>query len=196
MSKAAPSEHVTAAGQAGVHESDEADEAGGNVTLGGSSARPHLTVTDTNTTPKTPDETAQLRDELHRRLARLERQNRWIKLSSVLFLVIAILFAARDLVPPDTIVRQTLMESKELKLLDNDGQPRLFLRMYSRVPVLQLLDANGKPRMSLGLRFDDTPFLDLSDKSGSTRASIQLGPSGEPMIELFEENGESSTRIR
>ena len=139
-----------------------------------------------------PSEVAALKARLHR----LERQNRWIKLSTVLVLALTVLFAAKTFLPPDTIVRQTLMESKELKLLDNDGHPRLFLRMYSRVPVLQLLDANGKPRMSLGLRFDDTPFLDLSDKTGSTRASIQLSPEGEPVIELFDENGESSTRIR
>ena len=139
-----------------------------------------------------PNEVAALKARLHR----LERQNRWIKLSTVLVLALTVLFAAKTFLPPDTIVRQTLMESKELKLLDNDGHPRLFLRMYSRVPVLQLLDANGKPRMSLGLRFDDTPFLDLSDKTGSTRASIQLSPEGEPVIELFDENGESSTRIR
>ena len=111
-------------------------------------------------------------------------------------LALTVLFAAKTFLPPDTIVRQTLMESKELKLLDNDGHPRLFLRMYSRLPVLQLLDANGKPRMSLGLRFDDTPFFDLSDNTGSTRASFQLSPEGEPVIELFDENGESSTRIR
>ncbi len=196
MSKAAPSEHVTAAGQAGAHESDEANDIGQNGAPGGSPARPRLSVTNTYATPKGSNERAQLRDELHHRLARLERQNRWIKLACVLFLVIAILFAARDLLPPDTIVRQTLMESKELKLLDKDGAPRLFLRMYSRVPVLQLLDANGKPRMSLGLRFDDTPFLDLSDKSGETRVSLELTSDGDPVLELFDADGETRTRIR
>ena len=119
-----------------------------------------------------------------------------MKLSMVVLLVLAAVLVSRAVLPPGTIVKQTLMESKELKLLDNDGAPRLFLRMYSRVPVLQLLDANGKPRMSLGLRFDDTPFFDLSDKTGRTRASIELGANGEPLIELFDENGDSTTRIR
>jgi hypothetical protein len=129
-------------------------------------------------------------------MGRLERQNRWMKLSIVVVLLLSGFVASKILNPSNSIVRQTLMESKELKLLDNDGQPRLFLRMYSKVPVIQLLDANGKPRMSLGLRFDDTPFFDLSDKTGLTRTSIELGPKGEPLIELFDDNGESTTRIR
>jgi len=130
------------------------------------------------------------------RLGRLERQNRWLRLGLAVMLVLAGVYAAQTFLPPNTIVRQTLMESKELKLLDQDGTPRLFLRMYSRVPVLQLLDRSGKPRMSLGLRFDDTPFLDLSDKTGQTRASVQLNAGGEPMVELFDENGDPTTRIR
>lgn len=131
-----------------------------------------------------------------RRIARLERQNRWLKLSTAAMLLLVGLYAGNSILPPETIIRQTLMESKELKLLDNDGQPRLFLRMYSRVPVIQLLDTNGKPRMSLGLRFDDTPFLDLSDKTGATRASIEVNAMGEPLIELFDSSGDSTTRIR
>ncbi|MFT5391117.1 MAG: hypothetical protein ACI8PT_001309 [Gammaproteobacteria bacterium] len=151
---------------------------------------------ETNTTSPAPSVASEAPDDLQFRMLRLERQNRWMKLSIVVILLLSGLVASKALLPSDTIVRQTLMESKELKLLDNDGQPRLFLRMYSRVPVIQLLDANGKPRMSLGLRFDDTPFFDLSDKTGRTRTSIELGPTGEPLIELFDENGESTTRIR
>jgi hypothetical protein len=72
------------------------------------------------------------------------------------------------------VVTPTLLESRELKILDSDGNPRLFVRMYSRVPVLQVMDTAGKPRMSLGLRFDDTPFIDLSDATGRTRATLEM----------------------
>ena len=149
--------------------------------------------------PGAPSETGSRAGELAsitQRIGRLERQNRWLKLSIVLIFAFAALYVTNMVLPPDTIVKQTLVESKELKLLDTDGTPRLFLRMYSRVPVLQLLDKNGKPRMSLGLRFDDTPFLDLSDPTGRTRVLLELNEQGEPLIELFDKNGHSTTRIR
>ena len=93
------------------------------------------------------------------------------------------------------IVKQTLLESQELKLIDNDGNARLFLRMYSRVPVLQVLDATGKPRMSLGLRFDDTPFIDLSDGKGRTRATFEMTEEDAPAMRLMDESGNTTFRI-
>ena len=101
-----------------------------------------------------------------------------------------------DYITQNPIVRQTLMESRELKLLDNDGNPRMFVRMYSKVPVLQLLDRNGKPRLSMGLRFDDTPFLDLSDRTGRTRATLEMTGDDAPTLQLFDENGETSFKIQ
>lgn len=133
--------------------------------------------------------------EHEQRLLRLERQNRWMKLALVLVLLLVGLLIL-DRLPPDAIVRQTLMESRELKLVDADGTPRLFLRMYSRVPVLQVLDRNGKPRISMGLRFDDTPFLDLSDKRGDTRVSLEITADDKPKLELFDRNGDTSFKIQ
>ena len=39
--------------------------------------------------------------------------------------------------------RSALRSVQCLKLLDNEGNARLFVRMYSRVPVMQVLDSNG-----------------------------------------------------
>ena len=101
----------------------------------------------------------------------------------------------KDVLLDDVIVHQKLMESRELTLLDNDGNARLFLRMYSKVPVLQIMDSNGKPRMSLGLRFDDTPFLDLSDSTGRTRATLEMTEDDSPAIRLFDETGSPTFNI-
>ena len=139
--------------------------------------------------PEPPDE------DVSRRLDRLEKQNFRMKLALVVMVMIIGYVTFDQLVSESTIIRQTLMESRELKLIDNDGNPRLFLRMYSRVPVLQLLDSNGKPRMSLGMRFDDTPFLDLSDKRGRTRATLELTEDDSPALQLFDENGEPTFKI-
>ena len=111
---------------------------------------------------------------LGKRLDKLESQNKRMKGAVLGLLLVVAYLGYAQLAPGGVIVKQQLLESQELKLLDNAGNPRLFLRMYSRVPVLQLLDSNGKPRMSLGMRFDDTPFIDLSDKSGTTRATFEM----------------------
>ena len=136
-----------------------------------------------------------LNDTLHARLDRLEKQNFRMKLALVFLVMVVGFLGFEQIVTESTIVRQTLMESRELKLMDNDGNARLFLRMYSRVPVLQLLDTNGKPRLSLGMRFDDTPFIDLSDKTGRTRATLELTEKDEPALRLFDESGEPTFNI-
>ena len=134
-------------------------------------------------------------ESIRRRLARVERQNRWMRLGLLLVLAMAGYALYDELAIERTIVRQTLLESRELKLLDSNGNARMFVRMYSRVPVLQVLDAKGKPRMSLGLRFDDTPFIDLSDGKGRTRATFEMTESDAPALKLMDESGETTFRI-
>lgn len=134
-------------------------------------------------------------ESIRRRLERVERQNRWMRLGFLLLLLLGG-FAVSDKLDLDrVVVQQTLLESKEIKLLDNDGQPRMFVRMYSRVPVLQVLDNSGKPRMSLGLRFDDTPFIDLSDGTGRTRATFEMTEDDAPAMRLMDEHGKTTFRI-
>ena len=129
------------------------------------------------------------------RLDRVERQNRWMKYTLLVLVLVVGYFTFEVVFPNGVVVHKTLLESKELKLLDSKGQTRLFLRMYSRVPVLQVLDTQGKPRMSLGLRFDDTPFIDLSDKTGRTRATFEMTAEDSPALRLFDENGDISFKI-
>ena len=134
-------------------------------------------------------------DGFHSRLDKLEKQSFRMKLAVVFMVLIVGYLGFSQIVTESSLIRQTLVESRELKLLDNEGNPRLFLRMYSRVPVMQLLDTNGKPRLSLGMRFDDTPFIDLSDRTGRTRATLELTEKDEPALRLFDENGEPTFNI-
>ena len=134
-------------------------------------------------------------DDVGIRMDRLERSNRRLRMLVVALLLAVVYVLGSEYVHTNPIVRQQLMESHELKLLDNAGNARLFLRMFSKVPVLQILDGNGKPRLSLGLRFDDTPFIDLSDKTGRTRATFEMTEQDEPTLRLFDENGETSFKI-
>jgi len=134
-------------------------------------------------------------DELLARVEKVERQNRWLRGAVVLVVVAIAALAYERVFPEGVVVRQTLLESKELKLLDSSGSPRLFLRMYSRVPVLQLMDHKGKPRLSLGLRFDDTPFIDLSDRTGQTRATLEMTGDETPALRLFDADGKIKFQI-
>ncbi len=129
------------------------------------------------------------------RLGKLEKANRLLTYGVLLLAGVCAYLTLGRLVTEDVIVQQKLMESKELKLIDSEGNPRLFLRMFSRVPVLQVLDANAKPRMSLGLRFDDTPFIDLSDRTGRTRATFEMTEDDAPALRLFDENGRTTFNI-
>lgn len=132
---------------------------------------------------------------LVRRVAKLERRIRVQFFALVIVCLGGLALFFDELLVEDVIVQQKLMESKELTLLDNDGNARLFLRMYSKVPVLQIMDGNGRPRISLGLRFDDTPFLDLSDRTGRTRATFEMTEDDSPAIRLFDENGNPTFNI-
>ena len=134
-------------------------------------------------------------EPLLERVARLERRARVQFYALVVLTLAGVGFLFDGLLIEHVIVRQTLMESKEITLLDNDGNPRLFLRMYSKVPVLQIIDSNGKPRMSLGLRFDDSPFVDLSDRSGRTRATLEITERDTPALRMFDQNGNTTFNI-
>ena len=133
--------------------------------------------------------------ELMRRVTQMERRIR-IQLYALILLAVGGLgFLLNTLLVGDVVVQQRLTESRELTLLDNAGNARLFVRMYSKVPVVQIMDSNGKPRMSLGLRFDDTPFLDLSDSTGRTRATFEMTEQDAPALRMFDQNGNPTFTI-
>ena len=134
-------------------------------------------------------------EPLLERVARLERRTRTQFFALILFALVGGGFLFDGLLVEQVIVRQKLMESKELTLLDNDGNARLFLRMYSKVPVLQIMDSNGRPRMSLGLRFDDSPFVDLSDRTGRTRATFEITEDDAPALRMFDQDGNPTFNI-
>ncbi len=130
------------------------------------------------------------------RLEALERQSRRTRFLLLALVLLVGFVAFGRLVPSEQMsMRQTLTESKQLKLVDSSGNTRMFLRIYSHVPVLQLLDSKGKPRLSMGIRFDDTPFIDMSDKSGQTRATFEMTEEDEPTIRLYDEDGRASFTI-
>lgn len=129
------------------------------------------------------------------RLEHLERQNRRTRVVLGALLALSAYLAFSALAPGQLVVEKTRLESQELKLTDASGTTRLFLRMYSDAPVLQLMDSRGEPRLSLGVRFDDRPFISLSDGEGRTRASMGMTEADQPAIRLYDANGAPSFQI-
>ena len=133
--------------------------------------------------------------DLAQRLHKAERQSRWLKYTLIVMAPMLIYVFIGQQLPEQLVRREALVAADRMQLFDDDGNTRMFLRIYSGVPVVQLIDESGMPRLSLGLRYDDSPFINLSDTSGQTRASLQIGADDKPALQLFDEKGEPSFSV-
>ena len=130
--------------------------------------------------------------DLAQRLHKAERQSRWLKYTlMVMAPMLFYVFIGQGL-PEELVKREALVASDRMQLFDDDGNTRMYMRVYSGVPVVQLIDESGMPRLSLGLRYDDSPFINLSDVNGQTRASLQIDADDNPALKLFNDKGEPS----
>ena len=108
-------------------------------------------------------------DDLHRRLLKLENQNRRFKRLGVAALILPVLM----LLMGQTSTRKTI-EANEFILKDGDGHVRSRLRMagdFFSVPELDLIDEKGTIRLQLRGGFDHVG-----------------GPANFSGISLFDEN--------
>jgi hypothetical protein len=130
--------------------------------------------------------------DLAQRLHKAERQCRWLKYTLIVMAPMLLYVFIGQGLPEKLVKRQALVASDRMQLFDDDGNTRMYMRVYSGVPVVQLIDENGMPRLSLGLRYDDSPFISLSDVNGQTRASLQIDADDNPALKLFNAKGEPS----
>lgn len=128
--------------------------------------------------------------DLAQRLHAAERQSRWLKYALILMAPLLIYVFVGQELPQQIVRKETLVAADRMELFDEHGNSRMYMRVYSGVPVVQLVDESGMPRLSLGLRYDDSPFISLSDVAGQTRASLQIGAGDQPALKLFDESGE------
>jgi hypothetical protein len=127
------------------------------------------------------------------RLARLERENRWIRrIGAVCLALVAAVFLmgqdkAKEL--PDLEVRS--LEVRTLVVKDKDGKVRAALRARpDGAPTLSLSDKDGGTRALLATWPDGSPGLCLYDKDSKRRAllALRLGD-GSPSLRLFDAKG-------
>jgi len=130
--------------------------------------------------------------DLAQRLHKAERQSRWLKYTLMVMAPMLLYVFIGQGLPEELVKRQGLVASDRMQLFDDDGNTRMYMRVYSGVPVVQLIDESGMPRLSLGLRYDDSPFISLSDVNGQTRASLQIDADDNPALKLFNAKGEPS----
>jgi hypothetical protein len=130
--------------------------------------------------------------DLAQRLHKAERQSRWLKYALFIMAPLLVYVFIGQEVPQRLIHREPLVAADRMQLFDENGNTRMYMRVYSGVPVVQLIDESGIPRLSLGLRYDDSPFISLADVTGQTRASLQVGADDQPALKLFDAEGEPS----
>ncbi len=130
--------------------------------------------------------------DLAQRLQKAERQSRWLKYTLLLMAPLLIYVFVGQELPARIVQKEPLVAADRMQLFDEDGNTRMYMRVYSGVPVVQLIDKSGIPRLSLGLRYDDSPFISLADVSGQTRATLHVGDDEQPALRLFDENGDTS----
>ncbi|GMQ77239.1 MAG: hypothetical protein BMS9Abin01_2563 [Gammaproteobacteria bacterium] len=130
--------------------------------------------------------------DLAQRLQKAERQSRWLKYALLVMAPLLIYVFIGQELPKQLVQREPLVAADRMQLFDEQGNTRMYMRVYSGVPVVQLIDENGMPRLSLGLRYDDSPFISLADVRGQIRASLQVGEGDQPALKMFDENGKPS----
>jgi len=160
-----------------------------------------MSTQDTTYTSNGPPQPAALQQqqplaEMAQRLQEAERQGRWLKYTLLVMAPLLIYVFIGQELPEQLIQRDPLVSSDRFQLFDEKGNTRMYMRVYSGVPLVQLIDENGKPRLSLGLRYDDSPFISLSDAKGQTRASLQVGENELSSLNIFDENGEATFSVQ
>ena len=120
------------------------------------------------------------------RVERMERQNRRIKFSGAVVLVLA----AGTLLMGQASPMRRVVEAEEFVLRDESGVKRGALAVLpGGVAGLAISDRSGEPRVSLTVYHGGEPVLTLSDKDGRSRASLVLLPDGSPSFYLKDQSG-------
>jgi hypothetical protein len=120
---------------------------------------------------------------LARRVARLERQNRSLKVVASL----VVLATAATLCMGVGAPRKTL-ETELLLVKDANGTTRMILGMADDGPAIAMLDAKGKLRANIGVT-ENGPELDFLDASETPRIQMAIDGKQVPRLNLLDHRG-------
>jgi len=152
-------------------------------------------------TPNSPQENRTEPIGLSERVARLERENIFLKRAALIALLVLI-GAIVTAQTTTTTKRPTIsaqqatpkeIEAGRITLVDGVGRARASLEMSEGGPELRFLDAAGKERISLGL-LERGPHMSLKDASQRTRAMLDLDAEG-PGLVLADDKQVRQTKL-
>ncbi len=124
---------------------------------------------------------------IEQRVAKLERQNRWMKrggglmLAAVACVVLMGQGKAKEL--PDLEVRSLTVKSK-------DGKELVFLGAdVGWTALLRFTSKDGRHQARLGTTLSGMPSLYLGDNANRAQVSLGLAPWGSPLFGVRDKNG-------
>ncbi len=127
---------------------------------------------------------------IEQRVAKLEKQNRWMKrggglvLAAVACVVLMGQGKGKDL--PD-------LDARSLNILDKSGKRRVAIAIVRGNPFLSLHDESGKARIVLTTMLDGSPLLSLS--GGKARADLALLRNSVPELSFKDNEGKRRVRL-
>ena len=127
---------------------------------------------------------------LTERLERLEKQNRWLVRIALAMGAVLLLVVTLGAVPSPPYT-QPSVRTKNLQVVDQDGNLRAALGVIDGNPSFFLYDEYGSLRALLGFSGGE-PGLGLYDEEGTLRAGLSLNVDGSPSLYLSDEKVSSS----
>ena len=143
---------------------------------------------------------------IEQRLAKLERQNRWMKRAGGMALAavacVVLMGQGKAKVVPDLVAKSLTIKDKDgktrvkletdpkigapsLRLYDGAGKERAALTVSALFSTLLFSNKAGEVRMSLSV-LAGLPTLFFNDKAGQVRAALKLYPNGTPSLEFVK----------
>ena len=81
--------------------------------------------------------------DLALRLQKAERQSRWLKYALLIMAPLLIYVFVGQELPQRLVQKEPLVAANRMQLFDANGHTRMYMRVYSGVPVVQLIDESG-----------------------------------------------------
>jgi hypothetical protein len=128
------------------------------------------------------------------RLSRVERQNRRIKSSGLVFLAgLATVFLMGQSSTPKV---PAVIEAQEFALRGQNGTRRALLAVASDgSAAIHFYDNDGTRRAAFGVLEDGLPDLHLYDKGGATRVLVRVMPNGSAGLGVADPGGTTRASV-
>ena len=135
-----------------------------------------------------------MNDGLGRRVAKLERENRLLRMGGLIVILLALSGILMGQNAPDVV--PDVIKAQSFMLVDKKGNVRAALHLPGEDTVhLSFWDKELKERVQLSLSPDGISRLLLRDQLGNIRALVVVDKGGSPIMMLLDEKGKGIWRV-